>query len=137
MCRLAVANDPFFDVDDIETRRAGPSYTLDTVREFRRTGQTDIAWLIGADMAISLPRWHEPAKLMAEVNFVLMARPGWSMNWSTLPIEFRHLAKNVVQAPALEISSTALRERLENGKSIRYLTSDAVIEYIRNHKVYL
>jgi nicotinate-nucleotide adenylyltransferase len=136
MCRLAIANDPFFGVDDIETRRTGPSYTIDTARQLRQSGETEISWLIGADMAMSLPRWHDPANLLAEVHFILMARPGWSMDWSNLPAEFRHLEKNIVQAPAMEISSTMLRNRMANGKSIRYLTADPVIEYIQQHNMY-
>ncbi len=130
MCRAAISQDSFFEVDDMEMRRVGPSYTIDTARELhRRTGDT-VSWLIGADMAISLPSWHEFGSLMAEINFVLMARPGWSLNWNAVPASLRQLEKNVVNAPALEISSTGLRERLARGQSIRYLTSDAVIDYI-------
>jgi nicotinate-nucleotide adenylyltransferase len=136
MCRLAVANDPLFEVDNIEMRRSGPSYTLDTARQLKTFGHAEISWLIGADMALHLPRWHQPAKLLAEVNFVLMARPGWELDWKTLPPEFHHLELKVVKAPLVEISSTQIRDRLGKGLSIRYLTPDTVIDYIHTNKLY-
>jgi nicotinate-nucleotide adenylyltransferase len=136
MCRLAVAGDDFFAVDDIEVRRSGPSFTVNTVTELKARGETEVAWLIGADMALFLPSWHQPARLLAETSFFLMARPGWNLDWSQMPPEFRHLQKNVVSAPELEISSTAIRNRWAAGKSIRYLTPDAVIQYINAKSLY-
>lgn len=136
MCQVAISGDPFFNVDDIETRRPGPSFTLATVRELKQRGFPEVSWLIGADMAMFLPRWHEPASLMAEVNFILMARPGWVLDWLQIPSEFRHLQKNVVPTPQLDISSTLLRERLGRGQSIRYLTAASVVDYIRQHGLY-
>ena len=136
MCHLAVTGDDFFAVDEIETRRSGPSFTVDTVAELKRQGEPEVPWLIGADMALLLPWWHNPAKLVAETNLVLMARPGWTLDWSTLPAEFRHLEKNLVPAPQLDISSTMIRSRLSSGKSARYLLPDAVIQYIASNGLY-
>jgi nicotinate-nucleotide adenylyltransferase len=136
MCRLAVAGDPFFAVDDLELARAGRSYTIDTVRQLRSGGWPEISWLIGADMAKSLPTWHKPTELLAEVRFVLMARPGWSMDWKQLPQEMQKLQSAVIPAPLLEISSTDIRQRLAAGRSIRYMTPHSVIDYIRRHKLY-
>jgi nicotinate-nucleotide adenylyltransferase len=136
MCRLAVAGDERFEVDDLELHREGPSYTIDTVRELKGRGHGEISWLIGADMAVSLPRWHDPAGLLSEVNFVLMARPGWVMDWEALPMEMHKFKSNVVEAPLLQISSTGLRERLWSGKSIRYLTADGVVDYIARRGLY-
>src|SRR5688572_30394587 len=98
MCRLAAAADPLFGVNDVELRRAGPSYTLETAREFRRQGWSHVAWLIGADMVPILPSWHRPYDLLREVELVVMARPGWSLNWESLPEPLRPLAANVVEA---------------------------------------
>jgi nicotinate-nucleotide adenylyltransferase len=137
MCRIAVSGDPLFAVDDLELRRAGPSYTLETARQLRANGEQEISWLIGADMALSLPHWHKPLELLSQVNFILMARPGWSLDWDKLPPEYRHLAKNVVQAPQLDISSTHLRNRLGAGLSIQYLTPPGVVDYIRQNQLYV
>jgi nicotinate-nucleotide adenylyltransferase len=136
MCRLAVAGDDFFVVDDVEVSRSGPSFTVDTVAELKARGETEVAWLIGADMALYLPSWHDPAKLLAETNLVLMARPGWTLDWLKMPAGFRHLEKHVVTAPQLEISSTIIRNRLAAGRPIHYLTPDSVIRYIGKQGLY-
>lgn len=137
MCRRAVAGDPLFEVNDVELTRAGPSYTIDTVRELRRQGWDQVAWLIGADMLSMLPKWRQPLDLMREAELVIMARPGWSFDWKSLPPEYQHLADHVVPpAPLLDISATDLRRRVAEGKSIRYLTTDSVCNYIRDNQLY-
>jgi nicotinate-nucleotide adenylyltransferase len=136
LCRRAVAGDPLFEVDDIELNRPVPSYTIETARELRRRGWPEVHWLIGADMARDLPLWHEAANLLNEVHFVIMARPGWSFDWTSLPAEFRHLERQVVTAPLIDISSTDIRRRLAGGKSIRYMTPPAVGDYIQSHRLY-
>nr|MBA3403151.1 nicotinate (nicotinamide) nucleotide adenylyltransferase [Gemmatimonadaceae bacterium] len=103
MCRLAVAGNTLFEVSDLELNRASPSYTIDTVRELRRQGWDKVHWLIGSDQVAALSRWHESAALLREVTFLVMARPGWSFNWQTLPPEFRALQSRVVEAPLLQI----------------------------------
>lgn len=136
MCRLAVAGDSLFEVDDIELRRDGPSYTIETARELRRRGWDQVAWLIGADMVSILPKWHQPLDLLREVELVVMARPGWSFNWDELPEPYQVLRERVVEAPLVDISATLLRRRLAAGQSIRYLTPDPVRDYIEAHRLY-
>lgn len=136
MCRRACATG--FEVSDVELRRTGPSYTLDTARELSRTtGGGKIAWLIGADMLNFLPKWHRPTELLQEVHFVIMARPGWQFDWNNLPSDYRVLEQNVVQTPLIDISSTEIRRRIGRGLSIDYLTPPAVVEYIRSRKLYV
>lgn len=136
MCRLAVDGSEFFTVEDLETTRSTPSYTINTARELKRRGWQTVDWLIGADMLLSLPTWHEAACLLREVNFVVMARPGWTLDWDTLPPEYRALSRNVVTAPRLEISSTAIRARVAAGRSIDYLVPPAVARYIAERGLY-
>jgi nicotinate-nucleotide adenylyltransferase len=136
MCQLAVAGDELFSVDDIELHRDSPSYTIDTARELRRRGQAQVAWLIGADMANYLPHWHQAAHLLTEVRFVLMARPGWSFDWLNMPPEYRHLENQIVPAPLIDIRSTDIRQRMTAGKPIAYMTTSAVVDYIREHGLY-
>src|SRR5207302_7769905 len=81
MCRLAIQGATLFEVDDLELRRGGPSFTIDTVRALKHRGEPEVHWLIGADMAQIMPQSHKPDALLAEVKFVLMARPGWTMDW--------------------------------------------------------
>jgi nicotinate-nucleotide adenylyltransferase len=136
MLRIAVADDSMFAIDDLELSRAGPSYTIDTARILAGRGEGPIHWLIGADMLLYLPNWHNPAELLREVKFLIMARPGWLLDWTLLPAEYRHLAENVVAAPVIDISATAIRARVAQGKSIRYLTPGAVCEYIEDNGLY-
>jgi len=137
MCQLAVENNGLYAVDDIELRRDGPSFTIDTVRELRRRrGWNEVNWLIGADQVAALPRWREPAALLREVNFVVMARPGWSFDWHTLPPELRVLQNNVVDAPLVDISATDIRRRVRDGEPIDSLVPPAVADYIHRHGLY-
>jgi nicotinate-nucleotide adenylyltransferase len=136
MCRLAITADPLFEVDDIEVTRAGPSYTLTTVRQFRERGWQEVVWLIGADMALSLPTWHQSVTLLAEVKFLVMARPGSVLDWNALPAQYQSVAAGMVMAPQIDISSSDIRRRVASGRSIDYLTPPAVVEYIRAHGLY-
>ncbi len=136
MCRLAVRGTAKFAVSDVEVTRQGPSYTLTTARQLKSQGWDEVSWLIGADMAKILPQWHQPEALMREVNFVLMARPGWTFDWQTLPEAYRHLKARVVSAPQIEMSATDLRARVAAGRSIDFMTPPAVVDYIRDHGLY-
>jgi len=136
MCRLAVEGDPFFEVDDLELNRSGPSYTIDTAQALARNLGEKVHWLIGADMLLDLPTWHRPQELLREVEFVVMARPGWSIDWSKLPPEMRKLEANVVEAPRIDISATDIRGRVRAGLSIAYLTSPNVCQYIHKQALY-
>lgn len=137
MCRLAARGQPeLFDVDDVETRLPGPSYTIETVRTLKERGWGQVFWLIGADMLRYLPQWHQPLRLMEEVTFVVMARPGWVLDWEEMPEAYRKLRANVVEAPRIELSATEIRERVRGGRSIAYLTPDEVTDYIAERGLY-
>jgi nicotinate-nucleotide adenylyltransferase len=136
MCRLATAGSPSFEVSEIELKLPLPSYTIETVREITRRGVDPVHWLIGADMLLYLPKWHRPADLLREVQFVVMARPGWNLDWQTLPPEFRHLEENVAQAPLINISASDIRRRVKAGLPIDFLTPPAVCDHIRNRGLY-
>lgn len=136
MCRLAVASDPFFEVDDLEIRRGGASYTLETVLALKRMGQTDVHWLVGADLLPGLPDWHQPLALMAEATLHVMARPGSVIDFRALPEPFQKLSQNVVQGPQLDISATQIRARCAAGLSIKYLVPSIVENYILANELY-
>ncbi|HEX2973955.1 MAG TPA: nicotinate (nicotinamide) nucleotide adenylyltransferase [Tepidisphaeraceae bacterium] len=137
MTRLAAGCQPeLFEVNDVELQRPGRSYTIDTVRILKEQGWDRVDWLIGADMLRLLPKWHQPEALLREVNFVIIARPGWSFDWSSLPPAYRALEKNVHAAPQIDISATDIRQRIAAGRSIEFLTPPAVVEYIRARGLY-
>jgi nicotinate-nucleotide adenylyltransferase len=136
MCRLAVGGSSLFEVSDIEFEREGPSYTIDTARELGQLGWQKINWLIGADMLIYLPKWHQIDQLLQEVTFVVMARPGFAIDWEALPPQFQSLRQNVVPAPLIDISASDIRKRVGAGLSVDYLTPEPVCQYIRDHGLY-
>ena len=136
MLRVSTAGDGLFDVDEIEMGRAGPSFTIDTAAELARRGEGPIHWLIGADMLLYLPKWHRVDELLTQVNFVIMARPGWPIDWAKLPANLQRLQANVVEAPLMSITASNIRERVSRGLPIRYLTPDPVCEYIAHHGLY-
>lgn len=136
MCRLGTTDDPLFSVSPIELERTGPSYTIATVQELAAAGSGRVDWLIGADMLLYLPKWHRATELLHEVHFVIMARPGWKIDWDTLPFEYRTLKNNVIEAPMIGVSATDIRRRAAAGASIDYFTPKAVCQYIRTHGLY-
>ena len=136
MCQLAAFGTSLFRVDDLELSRSGPSYTLDTARELKRRGWERVHWLIGADMLLYLPQWHQPKDLLEEVDFVIMARPGWSIDWEKLPPQFRKLKENFVDTPLIDIRGTEIRQRAAAGMPIDFLTTPAVCQYIRRAGLY-
>jgi nicotinate-nucleotide adenylyltransferase len=137
MCRLAAALQPeLFEVSDVEVRRGGASYTIETVRALKQSGWGEVHWLIGADMLMDLPNWREPEALLREVQFVMMARPGWMMDWTRLPAAYRGLEQAVVAAPLIDISATEVRARVKCGESIHFLTPSTVVEFAVRRGLY-
>ena len=145
MIRGAIDGDPLFEASDIETRRPGPSYTIDTIAALRAdVGATaELFWIIGADSLPELATWHRAADLVASVRIVAASRPGWSApDLSTLeravgkPALDRLLADRC-PTPEIDISATNIRERIGMGRSVRYLTTSAVIAHIQQNRLYL
>ena len=136
MCRLAIAASPLFVLSDIETRHPGPSYTIDTAQRLRQEGFEEIHWLIGADLLLYLPKWHRPRDLLREVHFVVMARPGWTIEWDAVPVEFRHLREHLVEVPPIDISSSEVRRRVRKGEPIDQLVPASVARYIAERGLY-
>jgi len=144
MCRLAVHGDPLFEVSGVELNREGPSYTFDTVAHFRAQSSdtAGLFWIIGADSLPELPTWYRIADLVANVHIVTATRPGWeSPSLSVLsqavgPDHAQALLDNCHETPAIDISATDIRDRFVAGRSIHYLTPDAVASYISGHGLY-
>lgn len=136
MIQLAIQDQPLFSVDDLELRRGGPSYTLDTIHQLKRRGEREVHWLIGADMLNMLPDWHGADELIREARLVVVARPGWQFDWQNLPPDYRSLQMNVVEAPLIDISASQLRHRLVQGLAIRWLTPLSVERYIHTNGLY-
>ncbi|HTW95490.1 MAG TPA: nicotinate (nicotinamide) nucleotide adenylyltransferase [Tepidisphaeraceae bacterium] len=120
MCRLAIQGVDGFEIDDLEIRRGGISYTIDTVRELKSRGWPHVHWLIGTDQAATLPTWHRSQELLSEVQFVVMTRTGNNPAW-----------QGAVRVPDIDISATQIRRRVAAGLPIDFLTPPAVVDFIR------
>ncbi len=131
MLELAVAGNPRLGVERIELGLPTPSYTVRTLRALSeaRTGGNRFTLLLGADAARDLADWWEVEALPALADVVVFARPGASV--------VRHpLITRVIPVPSIDVSATKVRERVTEGRSIRYLVPDSVREYIEAHGLY-
>jgi nicotinate-nucleotide adenylyltransferase len=133
LLRLALAGQTDCEVDGLEIRRGGVSYTIDTVREYdRRFPGATLSYLIGADHVRQLPHWREATELARRVEFVVIPRPGEPE--TPLPAPFRggHL-----HGVPLGVSSSEIRKRVRAGLCIDLLVGPAVAEAIRKNRLYL
>lgn len=137
MCQLVAQSNPFFSVSDIELKRDGPSYTLETVRQLKAGGISQVDWMIGADMLNYLPKWHRPLDLIKEARLWIALRPGHEVDWSALPEELKILKGQVVRTPLFEISATEIRRRARVGKSLKYLVTPEVERYMVERRLYV
>ncbi len=142
MTQLAVCSNPHFIASDIELRRKGASYTIDTILELRARYGSDMEFyfFIGADAVNDLDTWHRVDELLQLCRFVTATRQGTELDVTRLHDRFGDAGCqriHRIDTPQLEISSTDIRRRVREGKSIRYLVPQAVREYIEKEGLYL
>ncbi len=131
MVRAAVADDPRFAADDLELRRTGPSYTVDTLRELRaREPGAQLFFLTGADNLADLPRWREPDEVARLATLAVVSRAG-----DALPADAPYPAVSVA-VTRVDVSSTEIRRRVAAGLSIRYLVPEAVRAVVDRERLY-
>ncbi|NLG48628.1 MAG: nicotinate-nucleotide adenylyltransferase [Chloroflexi bacterium] len=140
MVRLAIADNPYFCVSGMELERAGPSYTVDTLRAIREECLVrSLFFIMGADSLVHLKTWRDPHGIMQLARLIAVTRPDWDVDLAALDRELPGLAANteLLTTVRLEISSTDLRERVSEGRPIRYQVPDQVEAYIREHGLYI
>ena len=135
MARLALRGLDGFEVSDLEMRRRGPSYTVDTVRRIRRRHGTGVElWLlVGMDAYLEMEAWREPEVILRECRLGVACRPGYRAGRLRLAAGAR---VRFIEMTPLDISSTALRRRVRSGRSISFLVPAAVEAYIKRHGLY-
>jgi nicotinate-nucleotide adenylyltransferase len=132
MLDLAARGNPRLRVERIELGLPTPSYTVRTLRALAdREPGNRFTLLLGADAAQDLAAWWEVEALPGLADVVVVARPG-----TTVPAPRHPLISRVIPVPAIDLSATHVRERVKQGRSIRYLVPDAVREYISAHGLY-
>ena len=130
LVKVAVRGNPRLEACDLEVRRGGTSYTIDTLRELaRRHPGSALHLILGADASALLPQWKSLDEVSRRVTFVFLERPGHR-------IRARMPKQRIVEMPLLEISSTEIRARLRRGLSIRYLVPEAVRLRLERRRLY-
>ncbi len=139
LVRVAIAGDPRFAVSDLEIKRDGPSFTVDTLELLRTEApDSDLYLILGGDVAAGLPQWHQPERVLSMATVAVAERRGTAREavetaLGALPGGDR---ARFFRMPRIELSSTEIRRRVRAGQPIRYFTPAAVIDYIEEHGLY-
>ena len=141
MTRLAIAGNPLLELCPIEMERPGPSYTIDSVDELGRLypGDTELYLVMAADSLAQIDTWREPDRLLERIEWIVGPRPGDPLpDRSALEARFGEHASRIhlLEGPSLDVSSTALRQRVAEGHPIRYLVPRGVEELITERGLY-
>lgn len=129
---IATASNPRFSVSRVDIDRGGPTYTIDTLRDFRHMyPEADLFFITGADAMAQIVSWKNVEELWDLSHFVSVTRPGY-VNEDL----GRSDQISLMEIPAMAISSTDLRARAEVGKPVWYLVPDGVVQYINKHGLY-
>lgn len=133
MVEKAISSVPYFQLSLIESEREGPSYTVDTMRQLKQEYPDFIFYfIIGSDMVEYLPKWERIEELVKLVTFIGVGRPEWELDQQHA---FSKYVTKVEMIPSY-ISSTSIRERRKDGKSIRFLVTEDVYCYIEEKHLY-
>lgn len=132
MVKLAIQSNPEFTLSDIEINRKGKSYTVDTLKFFKKKYE-NLYFVIGADNIRDFHKWKEPDTILKIANLIVTNRGGIH---TQIPEKIR--GKKIISCtiPQIEISSTMIREKIRNGQSIKYLVPEAVENYIIQNNLY-
>lgn len=130
MVDLAIAGDPRFTSSDIEIKRPGATYAIDTVRQLLQENPThEYFWIVGADALVAMPTWHEFSELLKILTIVAVNRNGVSQ----VKVDFDY---KYIEIPEFQISSTQIRQRVSENNSIKYLVPPTVEKFIKELGIY-
>jgi nicotinate-nucleotide adenylyltransferase len=133
MAEIATASNPRFKVSTVDIDRDGPTYTVDTLRDLHDLHpDSDLFFITGADAVASIGTWKDEADLWGLAKFVAVTRPDHQLDLPIAPDG----AIQVLEIPALAISSTDIRKRVAEGKPIWYLVPDGIVQFIAKHRLY-
>lgn len=133
MTKLAIAGNSHFDISRVDVDRPGPTYTVDTLRDIKaQHPEAELFFITGADSISQIGSWRDSEQIWPLAHLVGVTRPGHSLEVPKSP----HGAVSLLEIPALAISSTDIRARVESGKPIDYLLPASVIDYIQKNNLY-
>jgi len=157
MLNLALEGNPFFVASDIELKRAGTSYSIETINYFKQTAHEECTpfFIVGVDAFLEIGTWKQYQKLFSLCNFIVMTRPRYEIKelhhliphqvkkeFSYCPEERRFIHSSqfsiyLAEITAIDISSQAIRTQVKNRRSVTYLLPHAVESYIEEHALYV
>ncbi|RJQ20538.1 MAG: nicotinate-nucleotide adenylyltransferase [Nitrospiraceae bacterium] len=161
MVKLAIADNPCFEVSDIEVKMKGKSFTVDTIRKLgEKYKGSELFFILGIDAFLDLPHWKQPDKLVSLTNMIIISRPGYSFTGLVASPYLGEVRKKTLKeldegrksvfsfgisgnkkgflcrVTPLDTSASAVRNLIISGKSVKYLLPDSVESYIISHKLY-
>lgn len=143
MVKLAIASNDSFDISRIELDREGYIYTIDTMNYLKQQyeKETDFFFITGADVVWDLPKWKDPVGLFKICDFIVATRPGYDTvklieEADRLKREF-NARITITKTQLIDISSTSIRERVHENRTIKYLVPECVEEYIKVNGLYI
>jgi nicotinate-nucleotide adenylyltransferase len=140
MVELGIASNPHFQISRVDVDRPGPSYSVDTIsillEQYGRG--TEVFFIMGLDSLVEVPAWHDPGRLIQLCHLVAVTRPGFDVDMSHLEASVPGISSRVeiVDMPALDISSSDLQRRVSEGLPIKYQVPEEVERYINEQHLY-
>jgi nicotinate-nucleotide adenylyltransferase len=133
MTVIATASNPRFWVSRVDIDRAGPTYTIDTIRDIaEQRPQAELFFITGADALGQILSWKDAADALNLARFIGVTRPGYELSDAHLPTD----SVTLLDVPAMAISSSDCRSRVAAGRPVWYLVPDGVVQYINKHELY-
>jgi len=135
MTALATSDHGLFLASDVELLRTGPSYTVDTITAFLAKGPSSLCLIVGSDTFVEMTGWKDAARIFASCQVAVVPRPGEDAALPRPPFADTR-GVSLIPGPTLDISATAVRARVREGRSIRYLVPEGVAGYIAKRGLY-
>jgi nicotinate-nucleotide adenylyltransferase len=135
MTCLATRSNPLFSVSSLEIERGEKSYSVDTMRKLLAIygRESEVYFIVGADAMVEIESWKDVDELLKLCEFIVASRPGFSLKEIRPAVMKR---SHIMKIPEIGISATDIRTRIKDERSIKYLVSLEVEEYIRRHNLY-
>lgn len=140
MAEIAVSDNSHFEYSDIELKREGNTYTVDTLRTLHKQNPEDeLFFIVGSDTLFQIEKWNSPEEVFSLATFLTSTR---NIDIEEIDKQIYYLQEKYsakiynVLMPNIEISSTDIRKRIHDGLSVKYLTPDAIIKYIKDNNLY-
>lgn len=133
MTVVATASNPRFTVSRVDIDRPGPTYTIDTLRDLHaERPSAELFFITGADALAQILSWKDADELFDLAHFIGVTRPGYVLSESGLPAD----RVSLQEVPAMAISSTDCRARVERAEPLWYLVPDGVVQYVNKYRLY-